>query len=113
MKYLTALLIPPLAIINSGRMLACVFNSIVWVASCDLLLARRLFLPLLEDSAALLIVLSVLLWLSASVHALKVLKWQAEEMTDKKESRHLAEQMDLMKIAAHRHSSVRDSHPEA
>jgi uncharacterized protein YlxW (UPF0749 family) len=109
MKYLIAILIPPVAVVDCGTVLPGIVNATLWAASCVLLLVSLLLFLFFGTSVALFVSASAVLWLAASTHAVLTVNRRAEELRRQMESRQLEQQIMLMRKAADRLALARET----
>lgn len=108
MKYLMAILIPPMAVIGCGMILSGIVNAVLWAGAIVLLLSSLVWFVFLATPVALLLSASLALWVVAASHAVWVLRSNAEARSMEAEEALLAQQMDLMRQAAANRATVRD-----
>ena len=100
MKYLMAILIPPMAVIGCGMVLSGIVNAVFWAGAIVLLLSSLVWFFILATPVALLLSASLALWVVASAHAVFVLRSNAEARSMEEEEALLGQQMELMRQAA-------------
>jgi len=74
MRYLFALVVPPLAVLSCGRIVAAVFNLILFALAWIFFLAAvgSLAIPFGFVTAFFIVPFAILFWLISAVHALLV-----------------------------------------
>lgn len=106
LKYLTAILIPPVAVIGSGMVLSGIVNAILWASSGVLFLSGFAWFLFFGTPVPLLFLTSAVLWLAATAHAVLVVRGDDEARCLEEEEALLTQQMDLMRHAAESRAST-------
>jgi uncharacterized membrane protein YqaE (UPF0057 family) len=100
MKYLIAVLIPPVAVIGCGMVLSGILNAILWAAAGVLLLSSLVWFLFFGTPVVLLVAMALVLWVAASTHAVFVVRSHLETTCREEEEMLLMQQLDLMRRAA-------------
>ena len=108
MKYLVAILIPPMAVIGCGMILSGIVSAVFWAGAVVLLLCSLVWFFVLATPVALLFSAGLALWIVAASHAVFVLRSNDEARSMEAEEALLAQQMELMRKAAASRAPVRD-----
>lgn len=108
MKYLMAILIPPMAVIGCGMILSGIVNAVLWAGAIVLLLSSLAWFMFLATPVALLLSAALVLWVVAASHAVFVLRSNDEARSMEAEEALQAQQMELMRQAAASRAPVRE-----